>query len=456
MKYLLSLSCALVCSLIYGQDIKNGTLKLEPTAVEGYTLISPMFASGTYLVNNCGELIHSWMGMDYSGFSSYLLEDGSLLRSARHVPNQFGTGGSTGRIEKYNWDGDLVWSYTMSTDSLLLHHDIEPLADGNILAIVWQKGTTDEIEETGRAESLLGRGGELWFERIWEIKPVGEDDIEIVWEWNVKDHLVQEVDASLSNYGTVSEELGKIDANFTSGGRSDADWLHFNGIDYNAELDQIMMSCRNTSEFYIIDHSTTTEEAATSNGGRYGKGGDLLYRWGNPQAYGRGTDQDQILFGQHDAHWMTVDNPDNNRIMVYNNGAGRDPFFSSVDVLTLPITSNGYEEPGISQAYLPDALDLTYSSDNSTELSFTSARVSGTQELDGGNILICDGDNGKVLEINEDGDVVWIYQNAVNAFGRRPQDRSEEGFDLFRSLKVYPRLCCIRGARFDTRRCPRD
>ena len=62
---------------------------------------------------------------------------------------------------------------------------------------------------------------------------------------------------------------------------------------------QIMLSVFEFSELWVIDHSTKTAEAAIHEGGRSGKGGDLLYRWGNPRAYRAGTVKDQKLFGQH-------------------------------------------------------------------------------------------------------------------------------------------------------------
>ena len=47
-------------------------------------------------------------------------------------------------------------------------------------------------------------------------------------------------------------------------------------IDYNEDLDQIVISSRNMSEFYVIVHSTTTEEASGHSGGNCGMGGDIL------------------------------------------------------------------------------------------------------------------------------------------------------------------------------------
>ena len=95
--------------------------------------------------------------------------------------------------------------------------------------------------------------------------------------------------------------------------------MHCNSISYNPMLDEILISSRSMSEIYIIDHSTSTQQASSHSGGNHNKGGDIVYRWGNPQVYNQGSLIDKKLFGQHDAHWIPNDFPDGGKIMIFNN-----------------------------------------------------------------------------------------------------------------------------------------
>ncbi|MEJ2133584.1 MAG: hypothetical protein P8Y95_18650 [Gammaproteobacteria bacterium] len=122
--------------------------------------------------------------------------------------------------------------------------------------------------------------------------------------------------------------------------------LHTNAVHYNADLDQIVLSVPTFGEIWVIDHGTTTEEASGHTGGRWGRGGDLLYRWGNPRAYGRGNEEDQHLFGQHDARWIPSGMPGAGNLMVFSNNAkGPDGPCSRVLEIETPRTGAGYRTP---------------------------------------------------------------------------------------------------------------
>jgi len=200
------------------------------------------------------------------------------------------------------------------------------------------------------------------------------------------------------------------------------DWLHTNAIDYHPEYDLIVLSSPHLNEIFVIDHSTTTDEAATDSGGRWGHGGDLLWRWGNPRNYGAGDDADRRLFYQHDPTWLATETPGELRLLVHNNGQGRpDPPYSSVDELVLPFDpERGFlREEG--EAFGPEAPVWSYSDPGNYYSSF----ISGCQRLPNGNTLICSGAQGRVFEVTPAGKVVWDFRNGFgdpdNAAGIPPQ-----------------------------------
>lgn len=376
----------------------------------GYNLFAPLGSTNTYLMDNSGHIVHQWRSSYRPGNSVYLLKDGSLLRTGFTGGTNFTNGGAGGRVERLDWSGNLLWAYDYSGDNYRAHHDVAALPNGNILLIAWERKTSEAAIAAGRDPSRL-LSGELWPDHVVEIAPTGTLGGTIVWQWHVWDHLIQDFDATKENYGNVSNHPERVDINFMLSAQ--ADWNHINALAYNAELDQIMLSVHDFSEVWIIDHSATTSEAASSTGGRYGHGGDLLYRWGNPQAYRAGVASNQQLFVQHNAHWIESSLPGAGHLLVFNNGQGRPGGnSSSVDEIVLPLM------PGAAYSndlpFAPPAATWSYAATPAS--SFYASNISGAQRLPNGDTLICNGPTGMFFEVTADGSTVWSYSISQSVF----------------------------------------
>jgi hypothetical protein len=179
-------------------------------------------------------------------------------------------------------------------------------------------------------------------------------------------------------------------------------------VAYNAKLDQILISVRSFNEFWILDHSTTTKEAAGHTGGRSGKGGDLLYRWGNPAAYRAGKAADQKLFAQHDASWIADGLPGAGNILVFSNGGGRPGGnYSSVEEIVPAVDATGKYTQTPGGRFGPEESVWSYAAPKKSD--FFAPLMSGAQRLPNGNTLICTGYGGTIFEVTPKGDTVWKY-----------------------------------------------
>lgn len=363
----------------------------------GYTLFAPLGETNTYLIDTNGVVVHTWPSAYRPGLSAYLLEDGTLLRTANPGGTNFNAGGAGGRIERIDWDGNVLWAYDLNTPEARLHHDIEPLPNGHLLAIAWEKKTAAEATAAGRDPGLV-TDGELWPDTVIEIAPTGSYGGEIVWTWKVWDHLIQDVSPTSANYGVIADHPEKIDLNFTLNGG--ADWTHINAVDYREDLDQVLLTVHQFGEVWVIDHANPE--------------GGLLYRWGNPQAYGAGDASDQRLFVPHDGQWIADGLPGAGHVLVFNNGQGRiDGNWSSVDEFAPPLAEDGSYSNGLPHA--PESAAWTYAADPVT--AFYAQNISGAQRLPNGHTLICNGPTGIVFEITTNGEVAWQY-NAGGAVFR--------------------------------------
>ena len=419
---------------MFGLHIPRGLTVTSEGLAPGYAFFAVNNSASTYLVNREGKVVHEWKG-NYGIHVSYLQDDGSLFQEAIDPDFPvFAGGGESGRIQKISWDSKMLWDFEYANDDQHVHHDIAVMPNGNILAIAWEAMTAEEALKAGRKPDYLPKAG-VWPDKIVEIEPQGKRFGKIVWEWHVKDHLIQNHDPKMANYGDPSEHPELLDFNIgrpmpapisqdsmdilharkkawrnqTADNRG-SDIYHFNAINYNAELDQIAFSSPNLSEIFIIDHSTTTKEAARHTGGRWGHGGDFLYRWGNPQNYGRGDSTHQQLFHQHDVRWIEKDAPGAGNLTIYNNSipGGPDSMeYSAVFEIAPPMDTKGNYILSENKRFGPEQPFWQYVAPDT--VSFYGSFISGAERMKNGNTFINEGPRGRFFEVTPEGKIVWEY-----------------------------------------------
>jgi hypothetical protein len=195
--------------------VKLGLAINDSKALKGYTLLSTMNSKSIYLLDNDARVVHTWKPEVNSMHCCYLLPNGHLLRPGELGGKEKSFGGGPaplGRIQEFTWDGDIVWDYTFFNDKQLPHHDICRLPNGNVLMVVWEKKTAEECVAAGRKPELVSKY--LLPDSLLEVKPTGKNTGDIVWEWHLWDHLVQDHDSSKANFGVVADHPELVDANF--------------------------------------------------------------------------------------------------------------------------------------------------------------------------------------------------------------------------------------------------
>jgi len=372
----------------------------------GYVVVEASASKESLIVNADKETVASFRS-NYRISHSKFDEDGN--RTVNSLTNtRFDSGGNAGCLEEYSPQGELRWRIKLSTEKFVQHHDFFRMANGNILALVWERTPNEEIIGQGRDPENVSEEGDFWHDGVIEINPYTQ---EIVWEWSTKNHMVQEFDPGKPNFGVVADHLELIDVNrFRLGGRDNSitpDWTHNNAIDYRAGLEQSVLSVRRFSELWVIDHSTTPWESIRHDGGKQNRGGDLLYRWGNPEMYNRGTLEDKMLLGQHDVQWIRDGLPGAGNIIAFSNGYDEERAYSSIVEITPDMNPGGSYNLGSNGAYGPKELAWEYNPEPPER--FYSWFISGVQRLPNGNTLINQGAGAKIREVTPDGEIVWDY-----------------------------------------------
>ena len=444
-----------------GVTAKRGLITKTDEASKGYVLFEPTSSTKSFLIDMDGNVVHTWES-DLSSNHAYLLENGHLLKLEKTDDIvTFAFGGMVTKLREYDWNGNVVWEFNYSDEKNIMNHDIEVLPNGNILSFAYEVVSREDAIAAGRDPKTVTSAG-LWVDKIIEIKPTKPKGGEIIWEWHMMDHLIQDFDETKANYGVISEHPERLDINIVSSHdfgymnreqfeeamkngmgmknstfeNQHSEVTHGNAISYNSELDQIVFSFKYFNEIYILDHSTTTYESKGSTGGKYGHGGDLLYRWGNPINYHRGTKEDQKLYLQHDVKFIPKGYPGEGNLILFNNDI-HDPNgkYSSageafINIKITPEVNIKFEEisnySAVYELTLPKEGESSYalSEDNTfgpikpnweyvapDKYSMYSPFVSGVQRLNNGNTFITEGARGRFFEVTPEKEIVWEYWN---------------------------------------------
>ena len=354
---------------------------------DGLVLISDFTTNSVVLIDTDNYIVNSWEISDYDFFRAYLTPDSILIAFSKldNIPI----------IQKFDWDGSVIWNFIFEEGECKMHHEQVILPNGNIIAICREKIIADEN---------IYFNGDIVIDKIIEIEPIANDQANIIWEWHFYDHLIQDYDSDILNYGIISEnpQLFNINAYIWFG-----DYSHLNCVDFNSELNQIIFSSRSLNEIFIIDHSTTTEEASGHIGGIYGKGGDFLYRWGNPANYYRGDILDQTLHAPHAVNWINSNYPGGGNILLFDNEY--DASISAIIEFQPPVLNNGTYILDEFEQFGPDSYTwINHSSD------YFSLSHSGAFRLPNGNTFITTFGappfyDNNIFEIDNNGIVQWEY-----------------------------------------------
>ena len=396
----------------------------------GVTLF-PAKGYGAVLVNMNGKAVHLWK--DLQGMPNKLLPGGIVMGSSGVRDKQFSHQDQLDLLQ-VSWDGEIQWSFAqheyVEDDGYeprwiaRQHHDYQRTGNPVGYYVPGMECQTNAgntlILAHRNAKKLRISGYELLDDCIYEVDWQGNK----VWEWSALDHF--------NELGLSEIEKNALCRNPNLRDCGKGDWAHINCMsvigpnkwydagDERFHPDNIMMDSRDLNIIFIISKET----------------GKIVWQLGSDYSATRELRNIGQIIGQHHAHIIPKGLPGEGNLLVFDNGgfagyglpsptskeglkAYRRDFSRVLEIN--PTTLEIVWQYTPAQAGLARPFQAHY---------FYSPLVSSAQRLPNGNTFITEGCSGRLIEVTEDGEIVWEYIN--------PYRDKKDGMNMIYRAYRYP------------------
>jgi len=401
-------ACAAQAAYGWPTVFPTGTTLYDPElAYNGYVLFVPMGedAHVVRLIDMNGDVVHEWTFPLFQVIQSRLLGNGNLLVTGfdpQLKPGRPGVaglwmGGVAGILMEVSWTNQPLFRHS----DLNMHHDALKLPNGNYLYLAWEpvplelqakvrggiknsehRKPPKSLSEAASDDAFLHAEKVMFNDVVFEINPRGK----VVWLWEANKHLDPDVDI-----------IGPV--------HSREEWGHANTLNVLAN-GNILLTSRTLDSILVIDKKT----------------GNVIFRWGNMtrlskesgelELIGKSTAQrkhSDTLSGPHGAMEIPRGVPGAGHFVVYDNGiVSRGALRASRAVEIDPGTGKLVWESIQKYNEMPVPFGRKHFSDF----------LGSAQKLPNGNMLLCDGANGRFFQMTADRQTVWEYVNPFDKDAR--------------------------------------
>ena len=331
--------------MAYRRRLTQDVTVYDPSrAFNGYTLFAPTFSSDAWIVDMQGRIVQHWQMENPPASHGKLLPNGHLMWQGKGPGSMPEFVGSGSELVEVDWDGRKVWRY----EEIGLNHDFLPLENDNLIINVYVPIPQDLAAKVQGGLPGTELRGRIWGCCLKEITRAGE----VVWEWNLFDHLDLERD-------TICPLCPRHI------------WGFINALDLLPD-GKVLFTMRLENDFGVLDRAT----------------GEIVWRFGRDRELGH-------------PHCCKV--LPNGHFLIFDNGLhrkGADPNLQIVDIAASRVLEID-----------PKTHEIVWEYHDPLMPNFFSAICSGAERLPNGNVLICEATKGRLFEVTRDREIVWEYHN---------------------------------------------